>query len=215
MSTRGNPQANWHPDFKIDATLPDTRVIRTSFLSKMFVFTFFLIVALLISQREYQAHLLRKTVGELEVQVQNVHPENLTRLRKSAEFRKLAQSVKELQLFFKAPFLVHKLIVNLASTKPEELSFTRLHLSESVFQVKKGKKTVSQLVFKLHIDGEVQDLPVLTQFKRNLEESTLLNPSNYIVAIEENIQQRDTETEIIPFQLSVVFKPSKDNPTSK
>ena len=40
-------------------------------------------------------------------------------------------------------------------------------------------------------------------FKRELEESQLLNPAGYIVTISEKIEPRDAETGIIPFKLTV------------
>lgn len=215
MSSQNDIQPHWHPDFRIKSTLPDMQAIHTNFIIKTVLFTCVFIAAGFVLYREYQAHLLRQTISQLEGQVQRVSAEDLSRLEKSEQFRKLAFNIQELQRFFKVPLIAHKGIVELASIKPEELTFTRLVLSESVVQVKSGKKSTSQVVFKLNISGDVQDLPVMTQFKRELEESLYLNPTGYKVDIEESVEQRNVDTGIIPFRLSVSLAPFKDAAKSK
>ncbi|MGK0309467.1 MAG: hypothetical protein ACJAT5_000183 [Lentimonas sp.] len=215
MSGRSNIQSNWHPNFRIESTLPDTRTIRTHFIVKVAIYTFVLIAAAFVLQREYQAYMLRQTISELELQVQKTSSADLSRLKKSERFRKLALNVKELQRVFMAPLMAHESIVELASIKPKELTFTRLVLSERVVQVRSGRKSTPKVIFSLNISGDVQDLLILTQFKRELEESQLLNPSGYKVIINEDIQQRDVDTGIIPFQLSVSLEPAKSESTIK
>ena len=209
MSDHENRQLNWHPNFRIESTLPDTRVIRTNFLLKVLLYTIILILIAFISRREYEGYILRQTIDGLEQQVQNSAPENRLQLKKSEQFRKLAGSIKEVQQFFQAPLAAHESIVDLASVKPEELRFTSTSLSEIITQVKRDKKSVSEVNFKLAVSGEVQDLAVLTQFKRELEEFEPLNPDGYVTSIDEVIEQRDVDTGTIPFKLTISFKTAK------
>ena len=211
MSNHRNLQQNWHPNFRIESTLPDTRAIHTNFIVKMVLYTTILVAAVFVSQREYQAYMLRQTISKLEQQVQSAASADRSRLEKSEQFRNLAFNVKELQRFFRAPLVAHEAIAELALIKPEGLIFTRLILSESVVRTKNGKNSTAQVAFNLDISGNVQDLPVLTQFKRELEESQFLDLSVYTTSIEETIQQRDMETGIIPFKLSVPLRPAKGN----
>ena len=203
MSSLNNRQSNWHPNFRIESTLPDTRAIHTNFAIKVILYTVILIIAAFVLEREHQSYILRQTINGLEKQVQNAASANRSRLAKSEQFRKLALNAKELQRFFKAPLTAHESIVELASIKSEELTFTRVALSESVTQANRKKKSDSRVKFKLIVFGNVKDLSVLTQFKRELEESQLLNPAGYIVTISEKIEPRDAETGIIPFKLTV------------
>lgn len=205
MSNQIDTQPNWHPNFRIESTLPDTRVIRTIFLLKTALYTALLFLAVFILEREYQAHLLRQSIDELKQQVQSASSADTSRLNKSKQFRTLAMNIKELQQFFRAPMIAHESVVELSAIKPEELVFTNLSFSESVVKVKgkKSSKPENKVIFKLDISGNVQDLTVLTKFKRELEESKLLNPSGYRVSIDESIEQRDAETGIIPFTLTV------------
>ena len=215
MSDKSNMQPNWHPNFRIGATLPDTRAIRTNCIVKVILYSAIVVAVLFVLQGEYQAYTLRQSIKGLEQQIEKAASVNRSSLKKSEQFRKLALNVKELQQFFRAPLVAHEAIVELALIKPEMLTFTRLTLSESVIQVKNGRNTMSQVAFNLSISGNVQDLPVLTQFKRELEKSKLLNPIGYTTSIEETIQQRDAETGIIPFQLSILLKSAKDKTTSE
>jgi hypothetical protein len=215
MSGKSNIQLNWHPDFRIKSTLPDTRVVRTNFIAKIVILAAILMVTAILLKREYQAYMLHQVVQNLEQQVQSASQADLARLKKSEQFRKLASNVIDLQSFFKVPFAPHDSIVALAKTKPEGLIFTRIILSELVVQVKVDKKTKLQVAFKLSISGNVQELPVLTQFKRELEESQLLNKSGYTASVSENIDQRNADTGIIPFQLSVLLEPVKNKTKAK
>ena len=210
MSGERNIQPNWHPNFRIKSTLPDTRVVRTNFIAKITIYTAILILAAIVLQREYQAYILRQVIHGLEQQVQNASSADLSRLKNSEQFRKLALNVRELQRFFRVPLVPHESIVELARTKPEGLTFTRLTYSELIVQVKVGKESKPQVAFRLSVAGNVKDLPVLTQFKRELEESQLLNPPGYRVSISENIDQRNVDTGIVPFQLSILLEPVED-----
>lgn len=215
MSKQSNIRFNWHPDFKIESTLPDTRMIRTHFMAKIAVYTAILIVLVFVLRQEYQVYTLRQEISGLEQQIQNASSADLARLKKSEQFRELALNVKELQRFFRVPLMAHDSIVELALTKPEGLAFTRLALSERVVQIKVGRSSKSQVAYQLNISGNVDDLPVLTQFKRSLEESRILNPFGYTVNISEDIEQRDVNTGIVSFQLSILLEPAKNNPAIK
>lgn len=215
MSERKNIQNNWHPNFRIESTLPDTRVVRIHVISKIVLYAVILIVAVVILQREYQSYLLRQTINRLEQQIQSASSADKSRLEKSNQFRELALNVKELQRFFRTPLMVHDSVVALARMKPKELTFTRLDLSELVVQAKVGPKSQPKVVFELNISGNVKDLPILTQFKRKLEESELLNLSSYTVIINEDIEQRNTDTEIVPFRLSILLETAKDKSITK
>ncbi len=205
MSNQGDLQPNWHPNFRIESTLPDTRAIHMTFIIKAFLYTAVLILAAFVLQREYQAYLLRKTISDLELQVEKVSSADRSRLQKSEQFRKYALNIKELQKFFSVPLIAHESVVELSSVKPEDLIFTSIALSELAVEIKRSPKSRPEdiVLFKLKISGNVQDLPVLTQFKRELENSQLLKPSGYTVVIDENIEQRDVDTGIIPFTLII------------
>lgn len=205
MSSKENIQPHWRPDFKIESTLPDIKIIRTNFAINSVVLVLVVLSGALLIQRESRSYLLQRSISNLEQQVQNASPENMQRLEKSQQFCNAAQNVKELQQFFQVPFFAHESVVELASLKPEDLTFSRVACDESTTQIgiNKNAKTKPKLKFQIDIKGNVQDLPILTDFKRLLKESALLNPEGFEVSIDENIQQRDSDTGIIPFQITV------------
>lgn len=215
MSSKENTQPHWHPDFKIESTLPDIKIIRTNFVINSIVLVLVVLSSALLIQRESRSYLLQRSINDLEQQVQNASPENMNRLGKSKQFCDAAQNVKELQQFFQVPFFAHESVVELASLKPEDLTFSRVACNESATQIgkqigrNKNAKIKPKLKFQIDIKGNVQDLPILTEFKRLLEESALLNPEGFEVSIDENIQQRDSDTGIIPFQITVSLVSAK------
>ena len=212
MSNKDNTQLRWRPDFKIESTLPDIKIVRTDFAVNSVVFVLVLITSALLVQREYQSYLLRRSVGDLEQQLQSKDLENTKRLKKSGQFRKLAQNIQELQRFFKVPFFAHESIAELVSLKPEDVTFSRVYLSESVTNLGGNKinKSKPKVVFEISIEGNVKDLPILAEFKRALEESSLLNPKDFKVNVDESMQQRDADTGITPFQITVSLVSASD-----
>ena len=217
MSSKDNIQPNWRPDFKIESTLPDIKIIRTDFAINSIVLVLALIASALLVQREYSSHLLRRSIGDLEQQVQSNSKENTVRLKKSEQFRKLGRNIEELQRFFQVPFLAHELIVELALLKPENVIFSRVELSESVTKVSnKAKNRVKpKVVYEVNIAGDVQDLPILAEFKHNLEESSLLSSKGFVVSVDESMQQRNVEMGIIPFQITVSFASASNTISDK
>lgn len=205
MSSKENTQFNWRPNFKIESTLPDIKLVRTDFAINFVVLVLVLISVAVLIQREYQSYLLRASIGELEQQVRDNNTENNGRLKKSGEFRELARNIQELQRFFKVPFFAHEVMFELTSLKPEDMVFSRVGLSESITKVGSSTKDKEKpkVVFEINIAGDVQDLPVLTEFKRKLEESSIFNSKDFELNIDENMQQRDVDTGIIPFQITV------------
>lgn len=199
-------QPYWRPDFKVQATLPDIKVVRTDFIINVISVALVLIAAVTLLQREYRAHVLRSSISQVEQRIRTAEAADNQSLKESERFRKSAQSVEELQRFFQAPFLTHELLAELASLRPEELIFSRVQFSESVDRLKgKGKKT--EMGYTINITGDVRALTVLTQFKEALQQSTLLNPENFAVIVDESMQQRNTKTGITPFQVTISLTP--------
>ena len=199
-------QPHWRPDFKIQSTLPDIKVVRTDFIINVIAVALVLIAAVTLLQSEYRAHVLRSSISQMEQRIRTAEAGDNQSLKESERFRKSAQSVEELQRFFQAPFLTHALLAELASLRPEELIFSRVKFSESVDRLKgKGKKT--EMGYTINITGDVGALTVLTQFKGALQQSALLNPENFVVIVDESMQKRNTKTGITPFQVTISLTP--------
>jgi hypothetical protein len=217
MSGKHDIQPYWRPDFKIQSSLPDIKVVRTDFIINFIAVALVLIAVFTLLQREYRAYSLRSSINSMEQRVRLSEADDNLNLKESELFRESAQSVDELQRFFRAPFAAHELLAELASLRPEGLIFSRVILTEQITQKKGTGKASSepQMAYDINITGDVRELTVLTQFKGALQASPSLNLEGFVVVVDESMQGRNTLTGITPFQVSISLTPAASASPSK
>ena len=109
MSKQRDIQPYWRPDFKIQSTLPDIKVVRTDFIINAIAVALALIAAFTVLQREYRAFSLNRAIASMQQSIGETEANNNQNLQASERFRESAQSVVELQDFFRAPFAAHQI----------------------------------------------------------------------------------------------------------
>jgi len=217
VSSKREIQPYWRPDFKIKSTLPDIKVVRTGFIVNFIAVALVLIAVFTLMQREYRAYSLHSSIAGMEQRLRVSQADDNLSLKESEHFRKSAQSVEELQRFFRVPFTAHEFLAELSLLKPEGLIFSRVMISEAVFSRKgkgKGAAATSEMTYAINITGDVRGLTVLTQFKGALQASPSLNPEGFKVVVDESMQRRDAATGITPFQVSILLTPETARPAA-
>lgn len=197
-------QPHWRPNFKIQSTLPDIKVVRTNFMINFITVAVALVALFMLLQQEYRAHALRDSIAVLQDRIQASDADDQLNLKRSEAFHKSAQSVVELQRFYRAPFVAHRLLADLAVLKPEGLTLSRITFSESIQKPKKG---ASKMAYTIRLFGTVEDLPVLSAFKETLQSAPAFEVEGFVAVVDENIQRRNLETGVTPFQISIVLNP--------
>ena len=217
MSRKRDIQPYWRPDFKIQSTLPDIKVVRTDFIINAIAIALMLIAAFTLLQSEYRAYSLNHSIASMEQSIVETAEDNNQNLQESERFRESAQSVEELQDFFRAPFTPHELLAELTQLKPAGLIFSRVMLSDAIIKQKGTDQTEPQalMTYEINITGDTRRLMVLTQFKAALQASTSLNPDGFEVAVDESMQQRNAKTGITPFRISISLTPATSATPSK
>jgi hypothetical protein len=219
VSRKKESHPRWRPDFRIQSTLPDIKVVRTGFIINFVVIACVAFALFSVLQSEYQTYTLRNEISVLEERTQAAKAADESSLKQSERFRAAALNVQELQRFYKAPFTAHDLIAELAMLRPDDLIYTRVEFADSVVTVKvkaKGNepaKETKHMEYNVDIAGDVRDLVVLTEFKASLQASELLSPEGFSVVVNESVQQRNAQTGIIPFKVTILFQPEKASKT--
>jgi hypothetical protein len=211
VSSKKEIQPYWRPDFKIQSTLPDIKVVRTDFIINFIAVALVLVVGFSLLQREYRAFSLRGTIEDMEQRIRISEADDNIKLRASERFREAAQHVVELQRFYSSPLPAHEFLAELALLKPKDLIFSRVMLSESILKEDGG----AQMGYRIQITGDVRELTVLTEFKGVLQQSDLLNPEGFVSVVDESMQQRDAKTGIVPFQISISLSAEKESKASE
>lgn len=196
-------QPYWRPDFRIPSTLPDIKIIRTGFAVNSVAILLVLVVGFMLLQREYRGRALGGTIHEMEQRIQEAAPADKASLKLNEKFRSAAAHIEEIQKFYTAPILSHDLLAHLTEMQPDDLIFSRVTFSESL--EKQKKKTA--LSYVINLTGEVKDLRILDQFKKDLQEAEFLAPEGFASEINESVQTPDAVTRIFPYRISITMRP--------
>lgn len=76
----------WRPDFRDSETLPDTKVVRTSFFLTAGFFSVAVAMAMFLGFREYQKVQVEKDLIELQVEVDGMKPEHGVKVAANGKF---------------------------------------------------------------------------------------------------------------------------------
>lgn len=118
--------AHWHPDFRDVASLPDLKVVRTSFFVNVVCVTIAVIVLLATSYREYDAFNMRSEIETAELAIAANSARNTELLAINKEFSDADRRFKEADKFQDAPFVASELLMALSRTLPTYMDFTRI-----------------------------------------------------------------------------------------
>ncbi len=217
--SKDDRQPYWRPDFKIQSTLPDIKVVRTDFIINFIAVVLVLIAVFTLFEREYRASSLRSSIAGMEQRIRAAEADDNLHLKQSARFRESAQSVEDLQHLFRAPFTAHEFLAALSSLKPDGLIFSRVQISEAVVTPKRkgrgGAAAKSQMAYTISITGAVRELTILTQFKGALQAAPSLNFEGFEVVVDESMNQRNATTGITPFKVSISLAPAAQPAAAK
>lgn len=198
-------QPFWRPNFVNQSELPDIKVVRTDFVINFVAVTIALCVAFFLLQREYRSYSLAKTISGMEQRIRVADSDDVENLKLSESFRDSAQSIVEVEKFFKSPILAHEFLYGLSTIKPDDLIFNSISLSESI--VKQGGKNV--VSYSVNLTGDAKDLTVVGDFKKVLEQAELFQFPGFELEISETLQGRDEKTRIFPYRLAIKITPVK------
>lgn len=200
MARKRNFQPYWRPDFRIAGTLPDIKVIRTGFLINGFAIGLALFALFFLLQREFRASALNSTVTDLEQRIESAKPANKKHLEVNERFRSAATYVEELHKFYNTPFDPYEAMVFFSNSVPDGLIYRSMRMEEIIVSHKKDVK----VGYRISINGTVSELPILDRFKKELQDSSFLNPPGYKASIDESVSAPDAVTRIFPYQLFIV-----------
>jgi Tfp pilus assembly protein PilN len=122
--SQASAMPNWHPNFRNAATLPDLKVIRTSFFVNLLCVTLGVAAFLFTVYREYLAFSIRGEIQEAERRIENASARNNKLLALNREFQEGANKFAEVKEFTSAPLQASSLLVALSRSLPEYMDFT-------------------------------------------------------------------------------------------
>ena len=122
--SQGAAVPNWHPNFRNAATLPDLKVIRTSFFVNVLCVTLGVAAILFTVYREYLALNTRGEIREAERRIEVASARNSKLLAMNREFQEGANKFAEVKEFTSTPLPASGLLVALSRSLPDYMDFT-------------------------------------------------------------------------------------------
>lgn len=108
----------WHPNFRVVATLPDTKVIRTAFLVNFVAIGLFLGTGAVLVLREQELATVRAQTAELDARIAENAPKVAQAIKLQEEFTALEKRLKEIDVFGTPDFVASQFLRRLAETLP-------------------------------------------------------------------------------------------------
>lgn len=129
----------WHPNFRIEETLPDTKVIRTSFVVNFAAAALALLLGAWFVQRELAAAGLRTQVAEWENTIATNQPRLTKAAQQQKDFAAAEKKVREIETFVAPRLVASDFLKTIADTLPKlitldliEVGTDTVHLRGSV-----------------------------------------------------------------------------------
>lgn len=108
----------WHPNYRIAETLPDTKVIRTSFVVNSIAFVFMAAVIAFVVQREMAVSELQRQVSELDASIAAATPRYNEAQKRQKEFSAAGAKLKEIETFATPSLVVSDFLQIISETLP-------------------------------------------------------------------------------------------------
>ena len=108
----------WHPNFRVVATLPDTKVIRTSFLVNTVAVALVVATAAMLVQREQETAEVRAQAASWTARIQAGKPAYDKAVKLQKDFSEAEKRVNEIDVFVSADHVASLFLQRVAETLP-------------------------------------------------------------------------------------------------
>jgi len=162
----------WHFDFRLQDRLPDTKIIRTSFLVNLISFGICFLMLAMVGYHEIRIMSLKAEIRSANNDLEVGAKTNDALLKSIDRFRQHANSVDDLNRFFEQPIDVVRLLVSLSALRNEEVAF------DVVRYTNEWNRRANREEFIVSIDGKGRVRRILILFKANLLKIPLANGYN-------------------------------------
>jgi hypothetical protein len=126
----------WHPDFRNDRRLPDTKVIRTSFLINGIAILFAAVALIWVSFRAYQLREVSAHVADWQQQIDRDSAPSAQAIALYKKFQAEAAVASQVKTFIKSRPIVSDLLIHLGGTIPAYMAMDRFELNATTLNLR-------------------------------------------------------------------------------
>ena len=164
----------WHPDFRNVQRLPDTKVIRTSFLLSGVAVLVAAVMLTWVSYRTYQLRELNTQVDQWQRQIDLNKAPSEQAIALYKKFQAEAAQVNEVNTFMKSRPVVSELLLHLGKTLPDYLAIDRFDVGATFMNIR-GTVRGAPDTASGRASQYIQQLKADTFFAERFSEINLVN----------------------------------------
>ncbi len=200
---------SWHPDFRIQDTLPDVKVVRTDFIINFITITAAVLLAGFYGYRKLYSWDLGSRIADVEAQIEQATPENRRNLKNSGDFKKASTQIEDLVKFYSQSEPPLDFLVEISQTRPEYIALSSIEFTELERPVSK-KKTVNYSRYRIVgvLQGSsAEALDALNKYREIVNGLDIFK--DRIESIEVPPPRRNPGLDLFEFNIVVILKPTE------
>lgn len=205
MLSIGNKRKNtisWHVDFRLQDRLPDTKVIRTSFLVNLVTCGICGLMIAIVGYREIAVMSLNAEIRSAKADLDARTKTNNALLKSIAKFREYADSVDDLNRFYEAPFDIIDMIVVLSGLRSSQVAFDVVNYSNEWNIPAKREE------FVISLNGKGKSTEDIILLKANLRKLPV-SDGYQLDVIEEGNPVKEARSGYFSFKIRIVVSKKK------
>lgn len=202
LSKNRKKSLSWHADFRLVDRLPDTKVVRTSFLVNLVTCSVFGLLLLIVGYREITTISLNGEMRRASEDREARMRANNVLLNSINRFRVHADSVDDLSLFYDEPFDVIELIVGLSELRNSEVAFDNVKYNNQWNALLKREE------FVVSLDGRGKTTEDIIVLKSNLK-NLAVGSAYELSIVEDGNPLKEARSGYFSFKIRVIVSKRK------
>lgn len=188
--------AYWHPNFRVEASLPDTKVVRTSFVINAAVVVLMLGLGVILYVREAASAEVRAQSAEWSRYIAENRPKYDKAVKMQTEFSDAEKKVREIEAFVASRMIPADFLKIISATLPRLITIDSVEMRADGVQL---RGTV--------VGSSERSAPLAKAYADQLAANPALKAQMESVKL--NSQSRDQEGNRFVFEIELKFKASK------
>lgn len=190
-SGKNTIEPNWHPDFRITESLPDIKVVRTTFLVNFIMISVALVLAMLVALREVNLISKSSQISQLEQDISQRRADNTQAIRTNKEYQAESALAKDVATFYENVYDIPEIFKALSNACPDNIYFQSMAFSHDlVYTGGKRNRKVGGRTLEIKLGGVMQgrnndDVTQINDFRTQIQELDIWNGKLKSISIPE------------------------------
>ncbi len=126
----------WHPNLRIAANLPDTKVVRTAFFVNGAAIVLATVLLLVLGHHEWSLHEVNKQIATQQHNIDRDKFESAKAVKLFGDFKQEESKMVEVSDFVASKPIISELVLRLGQITPKKIAFDSLDFRDSGISIK-------------------------------------------------------------------------------